>query len=248
MRTSILQNLVEFQEQAAKITDVPHGVKQSLFWVMNNSGFWPHSIIGHANEELLNHVLHEIESEKLPSFWIMENQYSAEQIQLLEKNEFREINRWEGMYMKPNGFFQVTNYAQNFTIHRVLYQHQAKQWWSIVKPIMMPNRRLPEGLLDAWVLRSEYELLVGMYNGKIVSAGMSFLHKQIAGLYFIVTLPDFRGKGYASILVNELMKINFEKGATEIILHASKLGLPMYEKIGFIGEGAISTYWKVGLF
>lgn len=248
MRSSILQNIIDFQREAAKISTVAYGCDGTLNWVLNALGKWPHSIIGTAKTEALKAVVTKIEQQKLPPIWIMENETAAVQIDQLEKIGFREINRWEGMWMDRIHFNQQHETSDQYSMNTVQNPELLGQWWNIVKPVMMPNRDFSPELLKAWVEQNEYQLLVGLVNGQAVSAGLSYLNKGVAGLYFIATMPAFRGKGYASRLVGRLIENCFEKGADEIILHASMAGRSMYKKIGFIEDGLISTYWKVGLF
>jgi len=74
------------------------------------------------------------------------------------------------------------------------------------------------------------------------------MKSNIAGLYFIATLPENRGNGFASSLVSDLIKQCLNRGAHKIVLHASEAGEKMYRSMGFKYTSPISTYWKVGIF
>lgn len=247
MRLSILQNIIEIQREAAKFSAVNYGQSESINWVMNAPDKWPHAIIGTVKPGGMEAVLSKIEQHQLPPIWIMSKE-ADQQIDQLEKNGFREITRWEGMWVSRDGFIPFLNVPNQIVLKKVQDAKLGQLWWKLVKPIMMPNREVPPILLNAWVENNDYHLLLGLVEGEPVSAGMAFMNDGLAGLYFIATLPEYRGKGFASFLVSKLMETCFENGADEIILHASTSGFSMYQKLGFIADGAISTYWKVGLF
>ena len=248
MRASILQNIIEIQKEAAKISAIQFGRDGTLNWVLNSGGRWPNSIIGTAEPKQIPETMSKIDQQLLPPIWIMEKEAAVHQIEQLERNGFREINRWEGMWLNQNRYIRLTKVPDHYTLIEVQTSDLLNQWWSIVKPVMMPNREIPSELLKAWGVRNEYQLLIGQINGKPVSAGMAYLNNGIAGLYFIATLPEYRRRGYALLLIHRLVESSFERGANEIVLHSSADGQHLYRNVGFTAEGIISTYWKVGLF
>jgi GNAT superfamily N-acetyltransferase len=48
------------------------------------------------------------------------------------------------------------------------------------------------------------------------------------------TEPEFRGRGVASRLVRAMVRWATDHGYRRIFLHASQLGRPVYEKLGFV--------------
>jgi len=248
MRGSILQNIIAFQQQSALLSGAQRGMGDGISWVMNAPGHWPYSIIGTPNEIEIKEFIGKIERKQIPPFWIMENQISAPQIAILLEHGFREIERWEGMSLNRDDFIGPNFHSDNFHIHEVADAASLSNWLNVVKPVLMPNKILSKELLNSWVNRDEFILLTGMEGNQPVSAGMAFLNDQSAGLYFIVTLPSFIGKGYASNIVSKLIGNCFSKGYGEIVLHATQVGKTLYQKLGFVPEGTISTYWKLGLF
>ena len=248
MRPSILKNIVEFQKEAARISSVRFGNKEALSWVYNNPGMWPHAMLGIAGEAAFNSVLSKIEEQQLPPVWIMAQEEANEQILKLEAAGFREINRWEGMWLHHDKFEPLDKFPEKYSQFLVNDNNMAQHWWNIVKPVMLPNLSIPAVLLEEWTFRQEYQLVLGMYDDQPASAGMFYQNKDVAGLYFIATLPQFRGKGFASALVRQLIAGCFQRGVEEVVLHASGAGRLLYEKMGFVAAGPISTYWKVGLF
>ena len=48
------------------------------------------------------------------------------------------------------------------------------------------------------------------------------------------TAPDYRGRGIATTLLNKLLDVAKQRGVHQIWLHASHLGKPVYERVGFV--------------
>lgn len=88
---------------------------------------------------------------------------------------------------------------------------------------------------------SSSDVLVGpnvksflIYEGdKAVSAGITVLSPQIAGIYYIATLESQRGRGIGSYIVKISSNEGFEKGKEAVILQASELGESVYKKLGY---------------
>jgi len=47
------------------------------------------------------------------------------------------------------------------------------------------------------------------------------------------TEPEFRGRGVASRIVREMMRRSRARGFGRIVLHASRFGRSVYERLGF---------------
>lgn len=52
-------------------------------------------------------------------------------------------------------------------------------------------------------------------------------------LLSMYTVPEYRGLSLASRIVNEAMKWSKRKGYSRITLHASRMGRPVYKKLGW---------------
>lgn len=75
-----------------------------------------------------------------------------------------------------------------------------------------------------------------------VSAGSLFVTGATGGLYNIATLPAARGRGAGYAVTRELMVLARERGCTEAVLDASPLGLPVYERLGFVEVCQVPQY------
>jgi len=76
-------------------------------------------------------------------------------------------------------------------------------------------------------------MAVVRFEGRPVSAAMMMLSHGIAGVYWVGTLKEKRGKGLAEYCTREVSNAAFELGASKVILQASKYGEPVYRRMGY---------------
>lgn len=84
-------------------------------------------------------------------------------------------------------------------------------------------------------------------NGKIVGAGKAVIYdappqsRSCDGkegyIFGIYTVPEMRGQGLGNLMMKHIITELKEKGYNYIWLRASKIGKPIYEKLGFVPSG-----------
>lgn len=62
------------------------------------------------------------------------------------------------------------------------------------------------------------------------------------GIYSMGVVPEARGRGYAMEAMRMALCQSFYSGADLVVLQASAMGLPMYEKLGFTTEFLMRNY------
>lgn len=247
MHSVVLQNLIEYQLLTAEYTNISVVKEHNLISIINNTDAWPRSTIGTCEVQSLAEVCEKIDRLEMSPFWVMDNNVSSEQIAFLEQNGFREVNRWEGMILKKEDYKFG---SQKASALKLSYADQTNflEWYKTAKEVMLPSKSIDAAVIRFWQVNDSFCLLLGMIGNCVATVGMSYRNGETAGLYFIATLPEFRGNGYARLLVQELIEKNFADGAKQIVLHASDMGYRLYENLGFFKDGPISTYWKIGRF
>ena len=70
----------------------------------------------------------------------------------------------------------------------------------------------------------------------IVGLGATIIHNDVAWLGHIMVHPDQRGKGIGQRVTQSLIDIAKQNKCETIYLIATKLGVPLYEKLGFITD------------
>lgn len=82
------------------------------------------------------------------------------------------------------------------------------------------------------------------HNGEIVSTLLLATFGGIACLHEGGTYTEYRGRGYISDLIRRAMLAAREQGFTKIVLQASPMGRPVYEKLGFRAVGQLK-HWSL---
>jgi len=97
------------------------------------------------------------------------------------------------------------------------------------------RKRLAEGSLIG--------LLAKAQDGKVAGSGCIWLRDDMPRptnprmnapyLMSMYTAPEFRRKGVARLIVQSALKLCKERGYERVNLHASEVGKPLYESLGF---------------
>jgi len=93
------------------------------------------------------------------------------------------------------------------------------------------------------ITENDFIGIIGEYNGKIVSVAYfiisekppnpSFINGKVGTLLNVYTFPEYRNKGIAKKLIEEIIKEAKLFGVDRIDLKATEAGYNLYKKIGF---------------
>lgn len=70
-------------------------------------------------------------------------------------------------------------------------------------------------------------------RGRAVASALALFSHGIAGVYWVSTRPDARGRGYGSLITRAVGNAAFERGARCVVLQATSFGEPVYRKLGY---------------
>jgi predicted N-acetyltransferase YhbS len=76
-------------------------------------------------------------------------------------------------------------------------------------------------------------LHLALLDGAPVATCMTYLQSGVAGLYTIATLPEARNRGIAGELTRDALLNAQERGYHVAALQASRMGYPVYQRLGF---------------
>ena len=76
-------------------------------------------------------------------------------------------------------------------------------------------------------------LYSGLVDGVVVATSMLIATGSVAGIYWVATLEEHRGHGYGEALTWAAVGGGREFGCEIASLQASKLGRPVYTRMGF---------------
>lgn len=81
--------------------------------------------------------------------------------------------------------------------------------------------------------RDDFLLYTGLLDGLPVATAMIFLNYGVAGVYCIATDPTVRGRGIGSYITAAPLLDAKDMGYEVSILHATRMGYPVYERLGY---------------
>ena len=103
-----------------------------------------------------------------------------------------------------------------------------------------------DAFFKKWLISKDFFQLIAEENGKLLSTAAivyydlppSFTNKIGVRGYVtnVYTAPEHRRKGLSKMLLEKLLEDARSRGIKKIWLGASKLGRPLYEKLGFIQQ------------
>lgn len=83
---------------------------------------------------------------------------------------------------------------------------------------------------------------VARLDGVASCALVTAEHDGSAGVYFVATLPEARGRRLASRLLGRALLDARERGCATATLQATRMGAPLYERLGFRMHGQIEMW------
>jgi hypothetical protein len=86
------------------------------------------------------------------------------------------------------------------------------------------------------------KFFLGVLDGQPISTAMYFLGEGVVGIYMVATLPEARQKGAAFAVTQKALKDGRALGYRVGILQASKMGEPVYKRMGFEEVCRVSSY------
>ncbi len=122
---------------------------------------------------------------------------------------------------------------------RVVRDRDAASAFVDVCAIAYESVQLPAGVTrkifsmpERW-LRPYVYAVVGYARGGPVSAAALLFSHGIAGVYWVASVPEARGYGYAQHVMRHVSNYAFDRGAGCVVLQATPFGEPIYRKLGY---------------
>jgi GNAT superfamily N-acetyltransferase len=88
---------------------------------------------------------------------------------------------------------------------------------------------------------------LGLLGGRAVATGTLFLGAGVAGLYFVLTVPEARRRGIGGAITLAALHEARLMGYGVGVLGASEMGVPVYRRLGFQEYCRLTVYeWRPG--
>jgi ribosomal protein S18 acetylase RimI-like enzyme len=122
-------------------------------------------------------------------------------------------------------------------VRRVTDTNQVGAYWKLTGEAYVSLSFPPDlfGYYDRrdGVLADNIAAFLGYLDGEPVSAAMTVVHDGVAGIYWVGTLEEARGKGLAWATTAAATNAGFDLGAKLASLQASHMGQPIYARMGY---------------
>jgi ribosomal protein S18 acetylase RimI-like enzyme len=86
----------------------------------------------------------------------------------------------------------------------------------------------------------------GAVEGKTVGCAGAFAHGDDCEITFVAVLPEGRGRGISGRLMARALEDAAEQGLETTTLQATKLGHPIYLKLGYVDYGTLQMWERRG--
>ena len=125
------------------------------------------------------------------------------------------------------------------TLERVETAAQAEAFAQVMEEAYA-SLGMPPGVAPA-VLGADVQIaphitsfLARLEDGTPAAGAMCILSHGVAGIYWVGTTPAARGRGLAELCTRAAGNVGFDAGARIAALQASKMGEPIYRKMGYV--------------
>lgn len=228
--------LEQFYLALAKYGNLPWGKEPGFSWVHNPYTGWPSFIFSirfpsASQKKDIAELKLSAEKCTYPDSLVVSDHRSGDLLNLLVQAGFIPVLSWTGMWCTTEmlNFFPGT---EKVRLEETCNIVQAEEFAGVVNEVLFAASRISPGL----VVTSEsaglwfYRILFEDYL-----AGSIALHRigNLCGIYLVTVKPEFRRMGIAQTATAWVIKKALDEGCSRFILHASKMGEPVYLKLGF---------------
>ena len=98
---------------------------------------------------------------------------------------------------------------------------------------------------DRFLAASNLYSVVAYLDGTPAAAAQTILSHGIAGVYWVGTIEEARGRGLGEAVTRAVTNEAFDRGATANSLQASPMGEPIYRRMGYEEIYRYSTYTRL---
>jgi ribosomal protein S18 acetylase RimI-like enzyme len=247
-----INNLFRFYREVGSCPSVFYSNALQYSVVNGAENSWPQLVFdinfqGNAAQKL-SQVLKETVNRKLPGFAVCNAELFGEQeVNFLRKNEIYPVKAWTLMYVLPRNLpiKNAVKKSENSEIRELKTTFETEEFSALVNAELLESTKISATLAHELNAKENCKLFGLFVSGKMVSALLTFTDNKTTGLYFIVTDSAFRGQGFATELISEVMH-SCLKNSERLVLQAVQKAVPLYQRLGFTTEGKMVIFWKKG--
>jgi hypothetical protein len=215
---------------------------------------WPRYIYNlEANEvncvQLVNELEKKITRKEIPPFLLVDPTRVPVDFENQVNNVgIRKIDYWPIIFLEYEKCNLQLKNISNFTIVDIHDEKHLKLWYEIVTKVLFKNKSLSFDYFLQRLTDARYIFQIGYFENQPVTSCMVFMdmEKKIAGTYMGATLMEFRNRGLGFEFHTKALMDAEKAGCLYATGQSSKMGFPVWQKIGFTNPNTIDVYWMLG--
>ena len=184
----------------------------------------------------IRETIKHFESQNIPLLWHTgPSSRPTDLNKLLVENGMTNVREEAGMALIPADINTTAGPAE-FEVREVSNDLMLHDWSHVFTRSYNLNQAATEMFyqVETELMGSDFRrLFLGYFRNQPVSSGTLFITDNIAGIYAVGTLTDFRGIGFGRAITEVLISEARQHNISLYTLHASPMGLGIYQKIGF---------------
>lgn len=191
-------------------------------------------------ENSFNEIHSHYQTLSLPYTWWVEDTSSNKELQsFLEKRGCQLLGIFPGM---AHSLEHVpTQFKTN--IQRAYSVNEFKEWSKVISE----GFGMSDEIIDKYGALFQqpddsFQHYICKEEGETMATGSILFSNGVGYIYNIATAKKHQGKGYASILTSELLRLAKARKCTQVVLQSSQAALSLYKKLGFEEKNAYKIY------
>ena len=241
-------NLYRFYHFIGKADLVRYVKEEGYYAISSPNGLWPQTIFQLDKkikpEKLIPKISKDIINKNYPRFFIAPKDYiHKKHASLLKENNIVPVLLWKGMVNSIREEIPL-DMPEDVVVRQLYQQKDFGDFADLVNEDLMVGQPFDKRIWEDLASEKKLQLFGLFLRQKLVSAIIAFYSDNIAGLYFLATAKNFRGRGYGTFMMQHLLNKTYLHGAREVILHTNGNALKLHEKVGFKTASEFVIYRK----
>jgi GNAT superfamily N-acetyltransferase len=203
-------------------------------------GVWKTRLAVEEVDSAIDNMINWFGQRKAPYFfWWTDSQTQPPDLveRLLKRGFDGNLEGDPGMAIDLHTLKEAASTPAGFTIMQAIDQTTLEDW----RDVFATAFEMPLSGAQAWIdatlsagrENAPWQMYVGYLGNVPVACSMLFNGAGVAGIYAIGTLPEMRHKGIGTAITMKPLLDARAQGFRFAVLFATRMGHPVYEKIGF---------------
>ncbi|MDX1446919.1 GNAT family N-acetyltransferase [Lishizhenia sp.] len=160
------------------------------------------------------------------------------------KRTYKRHGVWYQMEAESTDFSLPQN-ADFSRLKTVENEHDFKRWMDLVENTLLAERNLNHNAFGKMLQDQEIILVLGHHQNQAVSAAMFHPYENTLGLYFVVTLPEYRNLGLGSLITQYAFYLSKKMDLDTLVLQATPQGKKVYDHFGFTVLDEVDVFYTL---